>query len=215
MGCNGLPQATGKFRIPGRAGASPGRHQGWRAARVLGLLVCITLLPQVAQARKPYGKVIDEQALENVRSYCFDTTGLSEQDAYLVHGFAKNENKPKHLLTKLPWKLMPSCQAGNPDAVVKVNFGSIKTFGVLFGANTPTPMTRGESTRYEPKAILEAIEKNSDQIIYKAQATPLANTSSNSSMPAPDNLTALRLQALRNVVATLVHDVRLLTRHKN
>lgn len=204
---------AGEKGTPGRTGACQGGRRVWRTARTLDLLACIVALPQLAQAKKPYGKVLDEQAFESVRAYCFDTAELSDQDAYLGRGFAKQEDKPKHLLAKLPWKLLPSCQEGNPDAVVKVHFELIAVYGMLFGADTPTPMTRSESTRDESKAVLEVVENNSDQIIYKAEATPLANTSSNSSMPAPDNPTALRLRALRNVVSTSAHDVRLVTTH--
>lgn len=203
-------QRSGKLAHPD---AHPGGRQDHRTTSILGLLLCMAALPQLAQAKKPYGKVLNAQALQSIRTYCFDTTALSDQDAYLIRGFARSEDKPKHLLSRLPWKLLPNCQQGNPDAVVKVNFELVQVFGTIFGDNTPTPMTRGESTRYEPRAVLDVVERNSDQVIYKTQATPLANTSSNSSMPAPDNQTALRLQALRNVVSTLVHDVQFVSSH--
>lgn len=213
MSCAFLTGLKERGGTPARTGAYSGERKSWRTARILGLLLCITALPQLAEARKPYGKVLDEQALQNVHTYCFDTAGLSDQDAYLVRGFARREDKPRHLLVKLPWKFMQSCQEGNPDAIVKVNFELVKVYGLLFGDVTPNPMTRGESTRYQPEAVMQVVGKDSGRAIYRAQATPLANTASNSSMPAPDNPTALRLQALRNVVATFVHDMRIVTTH--
>lgn len=68
--------------------------------------VVIIILPLTGREKKPNGEILNPRALAEVRTYCIEKSALSGSDRYIVDGFLKTESKPKHLLTKLPWKLL-------------------------------------------------------------------------------------------------------------
>ena len=72
------------------------------------LLILAAVFPPVAKAKKPAGEIPDPTVFAAVRSYCVDASGLPENEAYEVNGFLKEESKPGRLLSKIPWKLIPT-----------------------------------------------------------------------------------------------------------
>ena len=109
-----------------------------RIQTLLTLLLAVTLLAVAAAAKKPSGKISDLAAFSRIHSYCVDSSSLPGDEALDLNGFMSGESKPKKLLSKLPWTLLPDCSQGSPDAVVKLEFS--KYFPVTetrAGSNTP------------------------------------------------------------------------------
>lgn len=91
-------------------------------AMKVGLLLLAISSLLTASDKPPARQITNPQALAKVRSFCVDTKALSKFDRHLVKDFLKAESKPKHLLAKLPWKLVPECEEGASDAAAKVEF---------------------------------------------------------------------------------------------
>jgi hypothetical protein len=140
------------------------------------LTVCMLLIafPIIGQEKKPKGEVLDRRALTEIRSYCVEEGGLSDSDRYLVDGFLKTESKPKHLLTKLPWKLVEGCGTGSPDAIAAVAFVRLNRIDIAVG-NPIGPTVSGTDSR-DPEAPIKAVltvTDSSQKLLYRTQALPL------------------------------------------
>jgi hypothetical protein len=101
------------------------------------ILLVFIALPLLATGKKLAGKVTDEAAFGQIRSYCIDTSLLPGWEAIDVRDLVKTESKPKGLLSKLPWRLAASCQASDVDAVVRVRFRRLAMTGIGTGALPP------------------------------------------------------------------------------
>lgn len=98
-------------------------------------------IPAISQVKKPTGEIPKPQDLAKVQTYCIDKSGLSGPDRYLIDGFVKTESKPKHLLAKLPWKLVEDCQNGQPDATATLEFVRMNETAIRLGEPTREPVT--------------------------------------------------------------------------
>ena len=85
---------------------------------MLTACMLIFTLPMAGLAKKLEGEVLDRRALAEVRTYCIEKGGLSDSDRYLVDGFLKSESKPKHLLTKMPWRFESGTTAASRLCVI-------------------------------------------------------------------------------------------------
>ena len=106
------------------------------------LTVCMLLIafPMYGREKKPGGEIFDRRALSEARSFCIEKGELSDSDRYLLDGFLKTENKPKHLLTKIPWKLVEGCETGSPDAIATVEFVPLKSTDIRTGQTVGPPV---------------------------------------------------------------------------
>jgi hypothetical protein len=149
----------------------------------LTLTACMLILtlPITGLAKKPSGEIPDRRALAEVRTYCIEKSGLSDSDRYIVDGFLKTESKPKHLLTKMPWKLVESCPDDNPDAIATVDFVPLNTVrtsnGVPTGpggvpAGPPVSGTDARDPEAQVKVIL-TVGDSSQKLLYRIEAMPL------------------------------------------
>lgn len=154
------------------------------------LTVCMLLIafPITGREKEPKGEVFDRQALTEVRSYCVEEGGLSDSDRYLVDGFLKAESKPKHLLTKMPWKLVEGCGAGSPDAIAAVAFVSLNRIDIAVGKPIGPPV--GGTDSRDPEAPIKAVltvTDSSQKLLYRTQALPLTqDVTSQSEQPPPN-----------------------------
>jgi hypothetical protein len=176
------------------------------------LTVCMLLIafPITGREKKIEGEVFDQQALTEVGSYCVEEGGLSDSDRYLVDGFLKTESKPKHLLTKLPWKLVEGCGTGSSDAIAKVAFVPLNR--VVIGADNPnSPPLSGTDSR-DPDApikVVLTVTDSSQKLLYRTEALPLMYdvTSASPQMSLSRSGPAERQDALWHAFSHLIEDL--------
>jgi hypothetical protein len=154
------------------------------------LTVCMLLIafPITGGEKKPKGEVFDRRALTEVRSYCVEEGGLSDSDRYLVDGFLKAESKPKHLLTKMPWKLVEGCGTGSPDAIAEVAFVPLNRIAIVVGEPTGPPLGGTDSRDPDaPIKVVLTVTDSSQKLLYRTQALPLTqDVVSQSEQPPPN-----------------------------
>jgi hypothetical protein len=183
----------------------------------LGLLLLAVSSLLTASDKPPTGEITDPQALAKVRSFCVDTEGLDDFDRHLVKDFLKAESKPKHLLAKLPWKLVPACEDGASDAAAKVEFVLLRVIKV--GQPQATLGQEGERP-YATKVALQIVDANSREALYSVEAGAVMNAigpaDSSASSPISDNTNPVLEQkdALYHAFWALVDDVRQLQQHQ-
>jgi hypothetical protein len=185
----------------------------------LTLTACmlVFMLPVNGLAKKPFGDILDRPALAHVQTYCIDASQLSDTDRYVLNGFLKNESKPKHLLTKLPWKLMRSCQDDNPDAIVTLDFVSLTTIENTTGGPTTPPLS--VTDRRDPEAEFKAVmtvADSSPKSLYQVEARPMASTPAvedqnpTPSAPPMHGGPAEKTDAIYHVFWRLINDLQIL-----
>jgi hypothetical protein len=154
------------------------------------LTVCMLLIafPITGGEKKPKGEVFDRQALTEVSSYCVEEGGLSDSDRYLVDGFLKVESKPKHLLTKMPWKLVEGCDTGSPDAIAAVAFVPLNRIDIAVGQPIGPPLGGTDSRDPDaPIKVVLTVTDSSQKLLYRTQALPLTQDVTTQSEQAPPN----------------------------
>jgi hypothetical protein len=174
---------------------------------LMWVLIFVAPLALLANRKKPTGEISDRAAFAKIASYCVDTKDLAKDAAYLVNGFVETESRPKKLLSKLPWKLLPDCRNANPDVVLQVDFPFLKSINVRGGAR---PL--GEPEFYKIKAVLQVSEAESNRLLYKVQALPLTSGPDESVTATEAPLPVLRRDALYGVFSTLIEDVELVSK---
>jgi len=176
---------------------------------ILLLLVTSSLL--TANDKMPTGEVRNPQAFAKIRSFCVDTGGLSNFDRGIVKDFVKAESKPKHLLTKLPWRLVPECQGRAPDAAAKVEFVPLRVTRVVLPQGAPG---RIPETPYAVKVALQVVDAGSQEPLYSVEARAVINAvgpeDSPPRSPTSENTNPLleKRDALYHAFWYLVDDVR-------
>jgi hypothetical protein len=182
----------------------------------LTLTACmlISTLPIAGLAKKLEGEVLDRRALAEVRTYCIEKGGLSDSDRYLVDGFLKSESKPKHLLTKMPWKRVESCRDDNPDAIATVEFIPLNTVGISAGGVSGTDARDPDA---DIKVVL-TVGDSSQRPLYRVEARPLGGAvpamespypnPNTTSEPPPHGGTAERVDAVYHVFWRLISDLQ-------
>ncbi|MGA3323663.1 MAG: hypothetical protein ABSF45_04270 [Terriglobia bacterium] len=131
------------------------------------LFLTVILLPTAASAKKPTGKISDVAAFSKIRSYCVDSSDLPSDEAYDLKGFVSTENKPKKLLSKLPWTLVSDCSQGAPDVVVTMEF---QKFAPVHD-NAPA-----EGELFTIRAYLRVSQGTSSQVLYEVETAPSNNS---------------------------------------
>jgi hypothetical protein len=180
-------------------------------SRRLFVSVLLAALPLAAKEKKPTGEIPDAAAFAKITSYCIDSSQLSGNDAYTVRGFVETENKPKKLLTKLPWKLDRDCSA-EPDAIVKVQFPLLRNSSVQAGV--PSDPYNPPESELRTKAVLEISDASSSRLLYKIEAWPLDNPLVDSGVERGDSLPLQRHNAMYNAFSTLIDDVHRVSKKK-
>ena len=182
-------------------------------ARVtLTACMLIFTLSIVGLAKKLEGEILDRRALAEVRTYCIEKSGLSDSDRYIVDGFLKTESKPKHLLTKMPWKRVESCQDDNPDAIATVEFVPLNTVGISAGGGSVTDARDPDA---EIKIVL-TVGDSSQKLLYRVEARPLGGAvpgmegpyPNTTPEPPPHGGTAERVDAVYHVFWRLINDLQ-------
>jgi hypothetical protein len=166
-------------------------------------------IPSAAKHKGPVGTIKDAAAFAKVGSYCVDASELPPPEAYDVTGFVSVEGKPDHLLTKLPWKLLPDCRESDPDAVIKLEFPRLRVNSITVG-ETPGTATPDEQTPeiFHIVAILRVLDAGSSRLLYQIQADPLT-AGSQENEPPP----VLRRSAMYGAFWTLSQDVGVVLRN--
>jgi len=182
-----------------------------KVAMTIGMLLLAIAVVLPARDTAPAGEITNPQALAKVRSFCVDTEGLNDFDRHLLKDFLKAESKPKHLLAKLPWKLVPACEEGASDAAAKVEFVPLRVLKVGLPQATP-----GQETErpYATKVALQIVDANSREALYNVEAGAVMNAigpaDASASTAASDNTNPVLEQrdALYHAFWALVNDVR-------
>jgi hypothetical protein len=164
----------------------------------LALFLAVILVAAPAAAKKPTGKISDLAAFSKIHSYCVDSSDLPGDEAYDVKRFVSNENKPKKLLSKLPWTLVSDCSQGSPDVIVRLEF---QKFTPVRG----NVSVQGES--YTLRIVLRVSQDSS--AVYEVEAAPSNNSmGANSDAPMDDPLAVQRYDAVYTAFWMLIEDVR-------
>jgi hypothetical protein len=172
----------------------------------------VITLPITGWAKKPSGEISDRRALAEVRTYCIEKSGLSGSDRYIVDGFLKSESRPKHLLTKMPWKLVESCADDNPDAIATVEFVRLNSTEITMG--NPTGPAGGVTDSRDPEApvkVVLTVHDSSGKLLYTAQAMPLTSdlvSTPTSTEPPPHGGPVERQDAVYHVFWGLINDLQ-------
>ncbi len=172
-------------------------------ARANPVYVLLLALPLTLSARekKPSGDVADRVAFAKIQTFCVDMHDLASDEAYQVRGFLDEESKPKRLLTKIPWKLIPDCGWGELDAVVKVEFAFHSRFRV-----GPGPPPGYPEDMYNLRVVLRVSESGASRLLYQVETAPLSSGSSDSTSRTEAPLPVLRRDALYNAFWTMIQD---------
>lgn len=164
------------------------------------LCVSMMLLPVVAAAKKPRGKISDVAAFSQIHYYCIDSRDLADDEALDVRNFVSDEKKPKKLLSQLPWTLVADCSRDDVDAVVRMEF---QKFAPLHD-DAPA---EGES--FTIRAILRVSQGSSSTVLYEVQAAPSNNSLTGHSMEhVNDPLAVQRRDAIYSAFWMLTEDVQ-------
>lgn len=171
------------------------------------LLALLAPAPLLAK-KKPTGQIPDPAALARVRSYCVDTSQLAGYEAYDVNGLIETENKPKKLLSKLPWKYLPDCREGDPDAIIRIQF--LRLNKTVIAASPDAEAQSIEDNPYAIRALMQVTPAGSLRLLYQVEAAPLDNPEVNESgRDEPDHL--LRRDAAYRAFWNLIEDVRMVS----
>jgi hypothetical protein len=84
------------------------------------MFVLLASASLLAKEKQPVGDVLERDIFLGTRTYCLETRALSAAEASDVRRFLDSENRPKKLLSKISWQLVPDCTQA--DAIVKVGF---------------------------------------------------------------------------------------------
>ena len=164
------------------------------------LFLSVILLPAAASAKKPTGKISDLAAFSKIHIYCVDSSDLPSDEAYDLKRFVSNENKPKKLLSKLPWTLVSDCSQGSPDVIVRMEFQKFAPVR----ANAPA---EGELSTI--RAFLRVSQGSSSQVLYEVEAAPSNNSMGGlSDAPLNDPLAVQRYDAAYRAFWMLIEDVQ-------
>ena len=164
------------------------------------LLLSAILLPAAASAKKPMGKISDLAAFSKIHSYCVDSSDLPGDEAYDLKRFVSNENKPKKLLSKLPWKLVSDCSQDSPDVIVRMEFQKFTPVH----ANAPA-----EGELFTIRAYLRMSQGTSSGMLYEVEAAPSNNSmGAMSDAPMNDPLAVQRYDAIYAAFWMLIEDVQ-------
>ena len=171
-----------------------------RRRTISTLLLSVMLLPAASSAKKPQGKISDLAAFSKIHSYCVDASDLPGDEAYDLKRFVSNENKPKKLLSKLPWTLVSDCSQGSPDVVVTLEF---QKFAPVHG-NAPA-----EGELFTIRANLRMSQGPSSGVLYEVEAAPSNNSmGAMSDAPVNDPLAVQRYDAVYKAFWMLIEDVQ-------
>jgi hypothetical protein len=175
------------------------------------LVACalFTSMPVLSRDNKPKGEVPNPRALADVQSYCINKIELSNWDRHIVEDFVKSESKPKHLLTKLPWKLVESCRNGNPDATATLEFVSLNVTRV--GNQSLPPITPAQDPDAPIKVVLTVGDTSAETLLYRTQATSLESNADRGANPHEDEKPegpAERRDAVYHVFWSLINDLQ-------
>ena len=163
----------------------------------LALFLSIIILPAAASAKKPRGKISNLAAFSKVGSYCMDSSDLPGDEAYDLKRFVSNENKPKKLLSKLPWTLVSDCSQGSPDVLVRMEFQKFSPVN---------PSAQGEPPTI--RAYLRVFQGSSSQALYEVESAPANDTmGAMSDAPLNDPLAVQRYDAVYAAFWMLIEDV--------
>lgn len=170
-----------------------------RQQTLSALFLAVILMPAAASAKKPTGKIPDLAAFSKIHSYCVDSSDLPGDEAYDLKRFVDNENKPKKLLSKLPWTLVSDCSQGSPDVIVRMEFQK------LFPVRGNAPV-QGEP--YTIRAMLRVSQGSSLQALYEVEAAPSNNSMGATSNVEEDPLAVQRYDAMYSAFWMLIEDVK-------
>lgn len=169
----------------------------------------IIAMPAFSRDKKTAGEIPNPRALAEVQSYCINKSELSGWDRHIVEDFVKSESKPKHLLTKLPWKLVENCRDGNPDATATLEFVSLNVTHI---SNRPSPpITVAQDPDAPIKAVLTVGDTSTEVLLYRAQAMPMgsdADAATNPEDPRGRAGVSERRDAVYHVFWSLINDLQ-------
>lgn len=172
-----------------------------------GFLIAAPVFPR---DKKTSGEIPNPRALAKVESYCVDTEKLSDWDRRIVDDFLKTESRPRHLLTRLPWKLVKTCREGNPDATATLEFVPLN---FIQASNQPTmrPVIGAQDPDAPIKVVLTVGDAETLELLYRIQSPPVegpAQAGPYSGEPEGPINPADKRAAVYDVFWALIEDLR-------
>jgi len=132
----------------------------------LWIVPLLAVAPLFATSNNLRGYILDPAAFRSIQTYCLDTHNLPAREVNIVEQFMSRASRPHGLLSQLPWRRLASCNAGAPDALVRVEFPpdrlpvqvqrhDVNGMLFVFKPGSPTPI-------YETREVLMSGDHNGD-----------------------------------------------------
>ena len=129
-----------------------------RIRRWLWVIPLLSAIPLIAKDKELGGYVLDAATFQGIHTYCIDTHTLPPREVKVIGALISRESRPQGLLARLPWRRLPACQPGVPDAIVRMEFPHSHSLSItpdvngmlfVFKPGSPTPI-------YETREVLTA-----------------------------------------------------------
>lgn len=177
----------------------------------VALAICALFIasPAICPKNKVSGVMPNRGALAAVQSYCINESELSDWDRRMVEDFVTSESKPKHLLTKLPWKFAESCSEGGVDAEAGLEFVPLRKISI---SNVPTtPITPPQAPDAPLRLVITIFDNSSGSLLYRTQSAPINRPAQPGAIPGeppkPVSLDVKR-DAVYHVFWALIDDLK-------
>lgn len=181
-----------------------------KIAKVM-LATCLLFIasPAFCRKNKVTGVVPNRWALAAIKSYCINESDLSDRDRRIVEDFVTSESKPKHLLTKLPWKFAESCSEGDVNAEAGLEFVPLRKISI---SNMPTtPITPPQAPDAPLRLVLTIFDNSSGSLLYRTQSAPIDRLAQPGAIPGePPKPVSLSVErdAVYHVFWALIDDLK-------
>jgi len=114
------------------------------------------------------GEIFDDAALRRIRSFCLDSSHLSDSEAAGVRQSLTRQGQSRKLSERLSWKLIDDCSQA--DAVARVYYlgAAVRQVVEAGGLRSSSP-----KVRQEVDPVLVIYDKAALRLYYRAEGSPI------------------------------------------
>ncbi|HEV2178584.1 MAG TPA: hypothetical protein VGW33_15465 [Terriglobia bacterium] len=139
-----------------------------RSLLVIATMVTLSATALWGRAKKG-GEILDQQAFQNIHSYCAQVQDLPPQYVKVVQNFFKHQNKPKSLVNRLPWKMVDDCSQADAAMNFRFSTSQEEDSGAPGGGGgfAPAGVNRAQTTYFQVIAVVTG--RASQKPVYQVQ----------------------------------------------
>lgn len=129
--------------------------------------------PLIGSGKKSSGQILDEQGFRSIQTVCTEVQDLGPRYATMVQNFLRDQEKPKGLVSQIPWKIVPDCSQA--DALMSFKFNETQEPAqATAGGNLQTGATMGtvNTTWFQVTAVVTG--RSTQKEIYEVQGARAA-----------------------------------------